>query len=179
MKKTFLKVIGTAMLAVLTLTICTQISALTQESFKQEQSSELMKVGLSLPRDSTTGLEGSWNSLVTFRNCRTGAVVSPTFPAMNTFMQGGTLQEFGVGTPGFRGPGHGVWNYAGGFTFLNTFQFFRLKTDGTFSERVVVRRQIELHQDNVYNATSSIEVYDANGNLVNRGCATETATRFQ
>jgi hypothetical protein len=178
MKKTFLKIIGTAILAVLTLTICTQISALPQESFKQEQSNELMKVESSLPREYATSLEGSWNTLVTFRNCRTGAAVSPTFPSMATYMQGGTMQEFGVASGLFRSPGQGVWNYAGGAIFLNSFQFFRFNPDGTYSEKVIVRRQIELHQDNIYNATSSIEFYDANGNLLRRGCSTETATRF-
>jgi hypothetical protein len=179
MKKTFLKVTGAALLAVLTLTICTQISALSQESFKQHQNGELIKVESSSPNDVARTLEGSWSVSVTFRNCRTGAALSPAFPSMATFMQGGTMQEFGVATGLFRSPGHGVWNYAGGFTYLNSFQFFRFNPDGTYAEKVIARRQIELHQDNVFNATSSTEFYDPNGNLLRRGCTTETATRFQ
>lgn len=179
MKNTFLKVIGAALLAVLTLTICTQISAFTQESFKQDQNGGLTKIESSSPNDAARALEGSWTASVTFRNCRTGAALSPAFASMNTYIQGGTMQEFGVASGLFRSPAHGVWNYAGGFTFLNSYQFFRFNPDGTYFERVVVRKQLELHQENVFNATSSIEFYDTNGNLLRRGCATETGTRFQ
>ena len=179
MKKTFLKTIGTAALAVLTLTIFTQILAHSQKSSAQEQSAQFIKAELSAPSDGARSLEGTWDALATFRNCRTGAALSPAFQSMNSYAQGGTMHEFGVASGLFRSPGYGVWGYTGGVNFRGSFQFFRFNTDGTYAEKVIVRKQIDLIQDNVYNATSSIEFYDPNGTLLRRGCASETATRFQ
>ena len=89
------------------------------------------------------------------------------------------MQEFGVASGLFRGPGHGVWNHEGGRNYSNSFQFFRFNPDGTYAERVIVRKQIDLNPGSSYTATSYIEFYDTNGNLLRRGCATETATVFK
>jgi hypothetical protein len=52
-------------------------------------------------------LEGAWN--VTVNICNNG----PTVTRLNTFMFGGTMQEFAAFVsplvPVRRGPGHGVW----------------------------------------------------------------------
>jgi len=179
MKNTFLKTIGTA-LAILMLAIFAQVRVSAQDVVNEEKNGEQTE-GILFdsrgrnPRD----LEGSWDSQATFRNCQTGEAIRPPFPTMNTFMQGGTMQEFGVGSGLFRGPGHGVWSFEGGRLYSNNFQFFRFNPDGTPAGRVIVRKQIEFRPSNSYIATSRTEFYDNNGNLFMRGCATETATRFQ
>jgi hypothetical protein len=64
-----------------------------------------------LERDTLVGgkLEGAWN--VTVNVCNNG----PTLTRLNTFMFGGTMQEFAafVSPPlaVSRGPGHGVWEH--------------------------------------------------------------------
>lgn len=190
MKNTFLKTIGTAALAILMTVIFSQIRVSAQEIFDNEQTETQKPVETQKPesffRDNgARSLEGSWNSTVTFRNCQTGAALA-TFPAMNTFMRGGTMQEFGVASGFLRGPGHGVWSHDAGRFFLNAFQFFRFNADNTPNGRVVARKQIEVLSRNQievllssYTATTRIEFYNNDGNLVGQGCATETATRFQ
>ncbi len=169
MKKTFLKTISGAALAILMLAVFAQI----QVSAQQEPPEDSTK------RNLAQALEGSWDSQVTLLNCQTGAALR-TFPAMNTFMSGGTMQEFGVGSGLLRGPGHGVWNYQSGRLFSNTFQFFRFNADGTFAGKQIVRRQIEVSRFRErFTATSAVEIYNPGGVLIATGCGTETATRFE
>lgn len=185
MKNTLVKTISTAALAILMTVIFAQIRVSAQDIFDNEQTETQKQVEETQNSENSFGgvdarsLEGSWNSTATFRNCRTSAALGPSFPAMNTFMQGGTMQEFGVASGFLRGPGHGVWSYENGRYFLSDFQFFRFNADNTPNGRVVVRRQIYVTSGFYYTATSRIEFYDNNGNLVGQGCATETATRFQ
>ncbi len=184
MKTTLAKTIGTTALAILMTVIFAQIRVTAQDIYDTEQTETQKQAKIQKPdgvfdNSGARALEGSWNATVTFRNCQTGAALGPSFPAMNTFMQGGTMQEFGVASGFLRGPGHGVWSYENGRFFLNAFQFFRFNADNTPNGRVVVRRQIEVILGFRYTATNRTEFYDNNGNLVGQGCATETATRFE
>ncbi|MBA2736463.1 MAG: hypothetical protein H0U50_06685 [Pyrinomonadaceae bacterium] len=179
MKNTFLKTIGTA-LAILMLAIFAQVRVSAQDVVNEEKNGEQTEGVLFDSRgENPRGLEGSWDAQVTFRNCQTGAAVRPPFPSMTTFMQGGTMQEFGVGAGLFRGPGHGVWSHQGGRNFSNSYQFFRFNPDGTPNGKVIVRKQIEFRPSNSYVATAATEFYDNNNNLFMRGCATEIGTRFE
>jgi hypothetical protein len=57
-------------------------------------------------------IEGVWRTVITLRNCQTGAPLAPSFRGLFTFHEGGTMSEFGVGpgsTPALRSPGHGIW----------------------------------------------------------------------
>lgn len=183
MKNTLAKTIGGAALAILLLAISAQIWVSAQDiSSEQTETQKQAKIQKSddfFDDSDARSLEGSWSATVTFRNCQTGAALGPAFPSMNTFMQGGTMQEFGVASGFLRGPGHGVWKHDAGRFFLNTFQFFRFNPDNTPNGRVVARRQIELLSDFEYTATNRNEFYNNAGNLVGQGCATETGTRFQ
>ena len=162
MKNQILKAIGGTALAILLLATFAQMRVSAQGQSGNDQ-----------------GLVGSWNLQVTLRDCDTGnALVS--FPAMNTYNQGGTTQQTAV--PGPEGPalpGHGVWSHQTGRHYSGAFQFFTLNPDGTFG-RVIVRSAISLGQGgNSYTSTDTAEVLDANGNLLFRACSTTTATRFE
>lgn len=184
MKTTLAKTIGTTALAILMTVMFAQIRVSAQDIFDNEQTETQKQTKIQKPDDffgdiGARSLEGSWSGTATFRNCRTGAALGPSFSTMNTFMQGGTMQEFGVASGFLRGPGHGVWSHNVGRFFLNSFQFFRFNADNTPNGRVVARKQIELTSGFNYTADTRTEFYDNNGNLVGQGCATETATRFQ
>lgn len=169
MKKTFLKTIGGAALALLMLVMFAQI----QVSAQQEPPEDATK------RNLAQALEGSWSVQVTILNCQTGATVA-TFPAMNTFMQGGTMQEFSAGAGFLRGPGHGVWSYESGNRFSFAFQFFRFNADGSLAGVTRGRRQVEVSRfRNRYTATVSVEIYNPAGIQVGTACGTETAMRFE
>lgn len=183
MKNTFLKTTGTAALAILMMVIVAQVRVSAQDIYDTEQTEtkkqvETQKTESFLREPGARSLEGSWSATVTFRNCQTGAALGPSFPAMDTFMQGGTMQEFGVAAGFLRSQGHGVWSHENGRYFSSAYQFFRFNPDNTPNGRVVARKQIEVLFDR-YTATARTEFYDNNGNLFMQGCATETATRFQ
>jgi hypothetical protein len=167
MKKQILKAIGGASLAILVLAVFAQVLVSAQG-----KNSELVQ--------NEQGLISSWNLTVTLRDCQTGtALVS--FPAMNTYNQGGTMQQAAVPNPQFRDlPGHGIWSHQTGRDFSAAFQFFSLNLDGTFAGKVVVRSAISLGlRGNEYTSTDTAEVFDPNGNLIATGCSTTTASRFE
>lgn len=181
MKNTISKTIGTAALAILMLMTFAPLSAFAQQ---EENAFEIQKDEQS-PEDESRrsnprALEGSWSAQVTIRNCQTGAALA-TFSAMNTFMRGGTMQEFSTGAaPLTRGPGHGVWSHTSGRNFTYAFQFFRFNADGTYAGLTRARRQVELSRfTTTYTATATIEIFNPAGTLVANGCATETAARFE
>jgi len=175
MKNTFLKLISKAALGILMLAVFAPISVFAQDSKKAESTREGFSKGVG-----ARSLEGSWSVLVTVRSCQTGDAVR-TFPRMNTFMQGGTMQEFSAaGAPSLRGPGHGVWSSLFERRFSYAVQFFRFNADGSLAGSIRERRNVEVDiSGDAYNATGTAEIFDVNGNLISTVCATETAARFE
>ncbi len=173
MKNTFLKTIGGTALAILMLTFSAQI-------WVSAQSDEQTQENLSERRGNDRTLEGSWDVRVTIRDCQTGAALA-SFPAMNTFMQGGTMQETANdAAPLLRLPGHGVWNFQSGRRYSSAFHFFRYNDDRSYAGTAKIRKQIEVNRfGDRYSATARFEFFDPNGNSFVSGCATEAGTRFE
>jgi len=169
MKSTLSKTIGAAALAILMLAVFAQVWVSAQDNDNE-----------SLRSGNKQGLVGSWNLVVSLRDCETGTVLV-SFPAMDTYNQGGTTQQTAIPEPGFTFlPGHGVWSHQTGRRYSGAFQFFILNPDGTLARRAIVRSAISLGRDgNSYTSTDTAEVLNANGDLLFRGCSTTTATRFQ
>jgi hypothetical protein len=126
------------------------------------------------------GLVGSWNLEVTIRDCETGTPIV-SFLAMNTYNQGGTMQQTAVPAPdGSALPGHGVWNHSSGRSYAGAFQFFNFGPGGVFAGRVIVRSAINLAiGGDEYTSTDTAEIFDPNGTFLFRSCSTSTATRFR
>lgn len=180
MKNTFLKTIGMAT-AFLMLMFYAQTSVSAQNTFNEENlDKQTQEEDLSNRRANTRKLEGVWNIQVTGRNCVTGDVVR-TFPAMHTYMRGGTLTDWGSGTaPSLRGVGMGVWNYEGGRRYTTTFQFFRFNPDGTLAGKQIGRAELELSRfGSTFTTVGTGQILDVNGNVIQTACNTSTATRFE
>ncbi len=115
------------------------------------------------------GLVGSWDVVVTARDCQTGDPIPfiPIFPAMLTYNKGGTMQESYLGGPGLvRLLGHGVWERKSGREFSATFRFLNFN-DRTFVGTNAVREAITLGPDgDTYTSTTTVEILDANGNVI-------------
>ena len=175
MKNTLLKITGAAIIALLTFSLFTQTWVSAQEANSKGQAPESLFEG-----KGARVLEGAWSVQVTLRVCQTGVPIR-TFPRMNTFMQGGTMQEFAAaGPPSLRGPGQGIWSHSDERNFTYAIHFLRFAADGTFNGSVRERRSVEVNPDgSTYNATGTGEVFDANGNLIVTTCATEAGTRFE
>lgn len=169
MRKQTLKAISRASLAILVMAFFAQVWVSAQDN-----DNELLRNG------NGRTLVGSWDVLVTARDCETGTPFF-SFPAMITYNRGGTMQESDLGGPGLvRLLGHGVWERQHGREYSAAFRFLNFNPDRTFAGTNVIRSAISLSQsDNEYTSTSTLEVLDANGNVISTGCATATATRFQ
>jgi hypothetical protein len=124
-------------------------------------------------------LEGAWN--VTVNGCNNGPIVT----RLNTFMFGGTMQEFAALVsplvPVRRGPGQGVWEHSNGAHYSYTVKFFVLNPDLTLAGWRLEMRDVTVDvSGNSYTATGTSQLYDISGNPVGPpGCSTETATRFE
>lgn len=82
--------------------------------------------------------------------------------------------------PASRYPGQGTWRHLGGPHYAASFMFFRFNPDGTFAGTQKITQDIELVSGvDALEITATVEVFDANGNLVGTGCVTSTATRFE
>ena len=165
MKNIFLKTIGAA-LAIVALAAFVQVLVSAQDNDGGYKGAR--------------GLEGVWDVQVTSRNCETGEAIR-TFPAMQTFAQGGTLSDWGSGNPpSRRGSGHGIWSNVSGQDFASAFEFFRFNADGTLAGKQISRAQIELsHDGESYTSSNTAQLLDVDGNLTATNCSTATATRFE
>ena len=127
---------------------------------------------------------GVWKTVVTPRNCQTGAPVAPPFQGLFTFNDGGTMSEYGIGpgsSPALRSPGHGVWQREHGWQdYAFTFTFYRYSASGAFigSQKVTARLELGASGDE-FTTNSAIEVFDVNDNLIGTACATAVGTRFE
>ena len=123
---------------------------------------------------------GVWDVAVTLRDCQTGNPVGAV-RARNMFIAGGTLTELNArGNPSLRTPSFGTWHVNKKGTYSAVFRYSRFDAAGTFTQTSKVTRQIQLSPDtNAFAASAFVEVFDANDNLVQTGCATEAATRLE
>lgn len=129
---------------------------------------------------------GVWRTVVTFRNCQTGDPIPnlPTFQGLFTFNKGGTMSEYGISpglTPALRSPGHGVWRRGHGWQdYSFAFTFYRYNASGAFIGSQKVTGALELGASgDEFTTSSSVEILDANDNVIVNGCATTVGTRFE
>jgi hypothetical protein len=98
-----------------------------------------------------------------------------------TYEQDGTMQETDLGAPGqMRLPGHGVWQRQAGGQYSAAFRYLRFAPDRTYLGMNVIRSSITVSRGGgEYSSPDTLEVLDADGNVIITGCSTQTATRFQ
>src|SRR6266550_167178 len=129
-------------------------------------------------------IQGAWRTMITGVNCQTGDPLGPPFAGLFTFNKGGTMSEYGIGpgsSPALRSPGHGVWVHGQGWqVYSYTFTYYRYNASGVFvgSQKVTAALELGASGDE-FTTNSSIEVFDANDNLIGTGCATAAGTRFE
>jgi len=140
-------------------------------------SSQFSEIRREVPGNS---LEGVWQSVVTPRDCHTGAPAPFSFKALTTFMQGGTMSENALDPSGpNRTGGHGIWKRTSERRYTAAWLFYTFAPGGAFTGTVKVSVNKTLSADfNSLTGDGTVEVYDANGNLAFTGCSDETATRF-
>jgi hypothetical protein len=124
-------------------------------------------------------IEGTWRVEITLRNCQTGAAIG-TQPGLHTFLAGGSMLSNPAVNPALLSTGHGVWEHAGGRSFINTIVLFRFNPDGSYAGTVTVTRHIELADNSdEFTSTDTAKAADPSGNVIETRCATARGQRLE
>ena len=124
-------------------------------------------------------IEGTWRVEITLRNCQTGVAIG-TQPGLNTFLAGGSMISNPAVSPALLSTGHGVWEHAGGRSFINTIVLFRFNPNGTYAGTVTVKRVIELGENSdEFTSTDTAEAADPNGSVIETRCSTVSGQRLE
>ena len=123
-------------------------------------------------------IEGVWESVITVRDCTSGAVVR-TFMGMNKFERGGTLAAVNNLPFALNGPALGVWRKgATAAGYSGQFRFYRFNMDGTPAGSQKLTHTITLDATgNASTGTIAAQVLDLNDAVVGTICAVTANTR--
>lgn len=153
----------------LMLAACTQSLVVGQENKTDDADSRVS--------DSRGNITGTWQTLVTPRNCQNGDPVAPPFPGILTFNKGGTLSGTSATVPaafGIWDRQHGAGNFA--FAFIS----LRFSPTGVFLGTQRVRQTMTLNAEgNGFTSQGTVQVLDPNGVVIGGGCASAVGTRFE
>jgi hypothetical protein len=135
------------------------------------------------PLLSPTGhnLQGTWRVTRTAINCVTGQDIL-SFPAIETYNQGGTYTGYGVppGADPGQGTEYGVWQREpGNQNYSVRVVSYVYTAEGEFDGRAEFTETLHLTSANSFEGSATIQIFDADGNLVFTACARRTATRFE
>jgi hypothetical protein len=134
-------------------------------------------------------LEGNWLMETTLVNCATGdplPIPGNPFPALHTYMRGGTVLDSGASPPrapgGTRSAAHGIWERTGAQTFRERFHSFSFDAAGvhvstaevTFERRLIQGNHAE--PDEII-GTGTGKFFTPTGVLVGEACAKDRARR--
>lgn len=124
-------------------------------------------------------LAGTWDAVVTLRNCITGDAIR-SFNSIASFTKGGTTIGSTAGIPqSLRTPEHCIWRHEGGNTYAFKFKSFSFDPAGNRAGWSIVTHQLELDQDNnSYTSAGIAQIFATNGIQVAQGCSTGVGARF-
>ena len=121
-------------------------------------------------------MEGVWESVITARDCTTGAATG-TFIGAQVYHRGGTMSDTNASPPTTRGPGFGTWVKTGA-TYTVKFRFYAYDSTGALSGVTRVTRNVTLGAGGTTATSSNTnQFYDPTGALVRSTCASDVSTR--
>ena len=125
-------------------------------------------------------LVGTWDTLVSARDCATGDVLR-TFPALNSFLPGGVLIDTTTASaPSLRTSGHGTWSHTGGRTYRAFSLAFLFSPTATFVGTQTIEQSIEVGDDpNEFFSTATSRLIDNATGAVTVRCATAVGRRME
>jgi hypothetical protein len=125
---------------------------------------------------------GTWQVLRHGADCATGKRLNPDFPTLMTFNRGGTLIGYAVApgeSPGLGSPEFGNWVKQGPRTYTVRDVSYSYDENGAFTGRAEITFRITLDADaDSFTSNQTIDVFDANGNLLFSFCGKAKGTRF-
>jgi hypothetical protein len=138
--------------------------------------SQLFVAGQSDQRN-VNSLEGVWQTVVSPRNCATGAALGPTFPGILMFSHDGTM----TGTSTAVSSVYGLWSREpGSHQYSFTSLSLRYSAAGVLEGTRRITQSVALDDGgSSFTSTGTFQDSDVAGNPTISGCSTSTGTRFQ
>jgi hypothetical protein len=133
-------------------------------------------------RETTPTIEGVWQITQCPANCESGECIGPPVPALRTFHRDGTMTGYAnpPGTGPLDTPEAGFWQREPGRQNYSEHDIsYFYDENGAFAGSGVVTANVHLTSANSFTSTATIEVYDADGNLLFSFCGSSTGTRFE
>ncbi|MCI0538949.1 MAG: hypothetical protein L0Z50_27395 [Verrucomicrobiales bacterium] len=127
-------------------------------------------------------IEGVWQVTRGGVNCNDPNQILGSFPALMTFHRDGTLTAAAKSpvTGPFDTPEHGLWKREpGGQNYSFRDVAYRYDGNGIFLGPLVLTAKVELTDANTFIYNATIQIVDANGNLIASHCGRGTGTRFE
>jgi hypothetical protein len=127
---------------------------------------------------------GTWQVLRHGVDCVTGQQLGPDFPTLITFNKGGTLNAYAIPpngtTPALTSPEYGNWTHQHG-THAYTLRdvSYGYDENGAFTGRGEITATVTLATGDTFTADTTVDVYDADGNLLFSFCGVWAGTRFE
>lgn len=127
-------------------------------------------------------IQGVWQVTRMGVNCDDPNQTRPPFPALMTFYRDGTLTAYAnpPGTGPLDTPEAGLWQRERGsqnYSFHDISYVY--DENGAFAGSGVVTANVHLTSANSFEYSATIQLFDADGNLVFSGCGRATGTRFE
>jgi hypothetical protein len=131
-------------------------------------------------RSEARKLEGTWYTDVTVRDCQTGVTLR-TFPALNTFAEGGTLIDTTTAvSPALRSPGHGTWEKENRHSYSTVSLAFLFSPTGVWTGTQRITQAIEVGPggDDATSDASS-QIFNTGGTLTAMQCSAAVLRRLE
>ena len=129
-------------------------------------------------------LQGVWRMTRMGVNCQTGLQAGPSFQAIVTFNEDGTVIGYAVppgSTPALGSPEFGVWKREhgkGNYSFSDV--SYNYDAGGAFAGSIEIAAKVQLEDGGKTIAQQTkIEFFGANGILLFSACGKATGTRFR
>lgn len=124
-------------------------------------------------------LTGTWDSVVTVRNCLSGDAIT-SFYSVGSFNQGGTFSGITSGSPPTaRTSERGAWGHSWSNVYWLRFKAYLYNPAAEVIGYQVVTHEIELDEKaNTYSSSGISQIFDPNGVEIGSGCSTTVSTRM-
>ena len=138
-------------------------------------------VGAGFGQESKGGgrLAGTWDSVVTIRNCVSGDAIT-SFQSVGSFNQGGTFSGITSGRPPtLRTSERGVWAHVSANQYRFRFKAYLYNAAAEVIGYQVVTQDLELDDDSLnWSSTGISQTFSMDGVETGSGCSTAVASRM-
>lgn len=124
-------------------------------------------------------LVGTWDTVVTIRNCDNGAAIR-SFLSTGSFNKGGTFSGITSGTPPTaRTSERGVWEHVRGKLYRFRFKAYLYNPDAVATGYQIVTHDLDLDRHGLdYVSGGATQIFNLDGVQIGSGCSTAVGTRM-